>query len=178
MSNIYNKLNLNREMIIQTTEKYCQVNDLEYEIPETFNNLGGTRNRLNMVIAGNCLYLDVHFNSTDGTTTLEDFGGTQQELKKEICAFVKEQCEISNGEQSQWFVIDNISEEDFIATVELIKESKYCGKTIKEEPGKYFYQYSGIYGEKLTIQYYNQRSNKVVIQGRPLLLFLVSLLCQ
>ena len=171
MSDLYRKLRINRDKIINAIETYLQTNDYEYTIDDGFVNRGATRNRINMSVNGKNMYIDVHFNS-DGTTTLEDFGGTNKQLKGTICEYIKQKCEITTSEENPWFVVNNVCESDFMAVVELIAESNYCVGIIKEEPQKFLYQYQGVYGEKLTIQYYNQTNNKIVIQGKPLLLFL------
>ncbi len=171
MSDMYKKLILNREKIITEIERYCEIHEYVCEINRNFNEIDTTRNRLKMNINGKKLYIDFHFNS-DGTTTIEDFGGTEIKIKREICAIIKETCEVSNGAQNQWFVVNNVSQTDFVTVVDMIKDSSYCKKILCEKPDEYLYQYEGAYGEKLTIRYYNQKSNKVVIQGKPLLLYL------
>lgn len=170
MSDLYRKLRINRDNIIKAVENYLQINDYNYTISEGFVNHGATRNRINMRVNGKNMYIDVHFNS-DGTTTLEDFGGTNAQLKGPICEYIKQKCEITKSEENPWFVVQNVCESDFVAVVDLIKESDYCTGIIKQQPEKYLYQFQGVYGEKLTIQYYNQVNNKIVIQGKPLLLF-------
>lgn len=152
-------------------ERYCEIHDYEGEVKQDFEKIDNTRHRLKMCINRKELHIDFHFNS-DGTTTIEDFGGKEIEMKKEICAIIKEVCEVSSGAQNQWFVVNNVSETDFDTVVEMIKDSSYCKKTLCEKQDEYLYQYEGAYGEKLTIRYYNQKSNKVVIQGKPLLLYL------
>ena len=83
MSDLYRKLRINRDNIIKTVENYLQINDYNYTISEGFVNHGATRNRINMRVNGKNMYIDVHFNS-DGTTTSEDFGGTNAQLKGAI----------------------------------------------------------------------------------------------
>lgn len=64
-----------------------------------------------------------------------------------------------------------LRENKLVASVELIKDSQYCNKTLKESSEEYIYQYEGVYGEKCTIKYY-ETSKKIVVQGKPLLLYL------
>lgn len=170
MSNEYRKLNLNRENIVNAINHYCITHEYSYKVSDSFERIDKTRNRLKMTINGKDLHIDFHFNM-DGTTTMEDFGGKNLELKKELCAYIKENCEIGNGTQNQWFVVEGVSKEDFVASVELIKDSQYCNKTLKESFGESIYQYEGVYGEKCTIKYY-ESSKKIVVQGKPLLLYL------
>lgn len=171
MSSLYRKLTLDRGKINMAVERYCEIHDYESDMKQDFVKIDTTRHRLNMCINRKELHIDFHFNS-DGSTTIEDFGGKELQIKREICAIIKEMCEVSNGVQNQWFVVNNVSETDFATVIDMINESSYCKQKLCEKKDEYLYQYEGTYGEKLTVRYYNQKSNKVVIQGKPLLLYL------
>jgi len=156
------KLNLNREKIVESIICYAKSNDYSVDVSNEFESKGLTRNRLNLSMDGNNFYIDFHFNS-DGTTTIEDFGGECLELKKKICAHIKNECEIGEGYQSNCFVVKNISEEDYKVFVELITESEFYKEKMDAT------KFKGIYDEVLTVTYYN--TGTLMLQGKPLLLF-------
>ncbi len=151
MNEKYKKLNIDRDKIIITIKNYCEMHDYRYTISDTYEKSGTTRNRLRMTIDDKSLYLDFHFNN-DGSTTIDNSGGQYLDIKNEICLHIIDNCIIGNSlDSNQWFVVKGVREEDFYATLDLIKESTYYQETISEDSQKFKYKYKGIYGESLTI---------------------------
>lgn len=171
MSKEYKRLNLNRDKIVEVLEEFLSQRYASYTIDKNVKDLENVRKRIKFSVEGTEMYLDVHYNS-DGTTTLEDFGGSNSTIKPELCQFIKERCEISSSDGDSWFVVDKISEEDFQIIVDMVLESQYCAGCISKNEKENLYHFKGIYGEKLTITFHNQKNNKLVIQGKQLLLFM------
>ena len=121
MSKDYNSLNLNRESLLDNIENYLSFNFTKCSVGE-LKEKGATRRRTEIVADDKSLYLDFHFNS-NGTTTIEDFGGRNEDIKKDIARYLKENCSISSGKEDTWFVVKNIEKEDFESIIELLKES-------------------------------------------------------
>lgn len=178
MSKEYKELNMDRTKIITVLKKQCEIIAQEFQINDDFVEKDGTRRRLNVVIDQKEFYIDFHFRQ-NGTTTIEDFGGKNVELKKELCKAIKEECEIGNGAKNRWFIAKEIQKSDFDAILDLIQKSNFY-KEVKEQTKddvKEFYKINGEYGETLTITYFNTK--KVMLQGIPLMLFseAVEMLC-
>ena len=173
MSVEYKRLNLNREKIITTINHYCAIHDYDSDIPDNYEKRDETRNRLTLTIDTRCLFIDFHFNKDATTTIDDDFGGQNLDIKKEVCFHIRDNCLIGMpSNKNQWFVVEGVSEDDFNTTLQFIKESAYYRETISEDLQKSQYKYKGAYGENITISYYNQKNNKILIQGKPLLLYL------
>lgn len=170
MSKEFYRLNIRREEIIPSINRFCSIYFNSFSVDEEFSHKGGTRNRLEIKANDKKFFIDFHFNS-DGTTTIEDFGGNETEIKKELAKFIKDRCQFKDSCSNKWFVAIDIEKEDFDAIVEILEESEFYKETIKKTEHKngFIFQCTSKYNEKLTIQYYS--SKKVVVQGRPLLLF-------
>ena len=172
MSKEFKKLNLNREKIISSVNRFCEICFDNYCVSKTFEEIDKTRRRLNISIAENRnFFIDFHFNSSDATTTIDVSGGAEVELKKQLAKFIKDECLVSDNSNNKWFIVKNINKDDFESILEIIEESSLYEKTLRKEPleNSFIYQCKSKYDEKITINYYN--NEKVVIQGRPLLLF-------
>lgn len=170
MSKEYRGLNLKQEIIIDSINKFCNICFHKFEVDKEFEVRDTTRRRVSINGDGKIFYIDFHFNG-NGTTTIEDFGGKEVDIKKELAFFIKndDDCKIGDNSKNKWFVAKDIDSNNFASILELIKESNYYKETIDEDKIKGFYQYRGKYNEKLTIEYYTTKT--VVIKGRPLLLF-------
>lgn len=147
--------------------KEAQVSDFEHK--------SGSRNRVYIKTAEVSLYIDFHFNK-NGSTTIDISGGAKNSIKDELSAFIMEnpQCVIGDlHSKSKWFVAPDIEVNDFKAIVELLSESTYCSTGSHSSDVRQHHELhkmTGIFGEEVTIHYYYTTS-KVMIQGRPLLLF-------
>lgn len=146
---------------------------------KNFISQGTTRKRLNLSINDTDFFIDFHFND-GGTTTIDLSSGKKTELKIEIAKFIKETCLISDNANNKWFVANNIDQEDFHSIIEIVEESELYKETlIKESTDNFFlFQCKGRDSDKVTVKYYNNK--KVVIQGKPLLLFndIVTMFCE
>lgn len=172
MSKEFNRLNLDRKNIIPSVHRFCGIYYDEYSISDNFEDRGGTRRRLNIKINDKEFFIDFHFNTTDATTSIEDFGGKEVSIKKELAKFIKESCLVSENSSNKWFVAKKIEKSDFEAILQIIEEESelYKETLIKEQCKDLFrYQCKSKYDEKVTVNYYN--NGTVVVQGRPLLLF-------
>lgn len=170
MSNEFNSINIKREEIIPSINKFCSIFYDSYSVDEDFTHKGGTRHRLQIKVDTTEFFMDFHLKS-DGTTTIEAFGGNAVNIKKELAKFIKEKCEFADSADNKWFVAKDIEKDDFDAIVEILEESDFYQETIKKSESQdgFIFQCKGQYNEKLTINYYT--SKKVVVQGRPLFLF-------
>lgn len=171
MSKGFKKLNLNRENIIPSVNKFCGIYFKNYSVDKTFEEKGPTRRRLKILADDRDFHIDFHFNFSDGTTSIEVNGVDEVELKGELAKYIKDNCLIGNNCDNKWFVVNDIDKNDFESILEIIEESDYYKETIRAEQlqNSFIYKYKGNYDENLTINYYNNA--KVVVQGRPLLLF-------
>ncbi len=173
MSKEYRSLNLCREKIKECIENYLSIYFEEFLVQD-FEDKGGVRKRINLKIPKGKFYIDFHFNS-DGTTTIEDFGGSQEynSIKLEVCKFIKDNCAINDSCDDSWFVVKDVDKKDFDLILEILKDSEYNLnneiENIDENENRIIYKLTGKYNEKLTITYYN--SKKVTLQGKRLLLF-------
>lgn len=172
MSKEFNGLNLNRTKIIPSVNRFCRIYFGDnYKVADDFENKGATRRRLDIVVDGRQFFIDFHFNTSDATTSIEDFGGKEVELKKQLAKFIRDACLLSDNSSNKWFVVNDIERKDFEIILEIIEESELYRETLRKEElqNSFIYQCKSKYDEKVTITYYN--NGKVVIQGRPLLLF-------
>lgn len=172
MSKEFKGLNLDRRNIIPSVKRYCSIHyGDKYEVASEFVDKGTTRKRLHITVDNRPFYIDFHFNTSDGTTTIEDSGGREVYLKQQLAKFIREDCLLSNNCSNNWFVVDNIDRNDFNSILEIIQEEELYKETLirEQDEKKFIYQCKSKYDEKVTITYYN--SGKVVVQGRPLLLF-------
>lgn len=172
MSAEFKGLNLDRTKIIPSINKYCSIHYVDdYKVANEFENKGATRRRLDITVNGRTFFIDFHFNSSDATTTIEYSNGKEVDLKKELAKFIKDACLLCDNCSNKWFVVKDINRTDFESILEIIEESEFYRETLRREQlqNSFIYQCKSKDNEKVTINYYN--NGKVVVQGRPLLLF-------
>ncbi|HFI0014210.1 TPA: hypothetical protein ACGOTK_000574 [Streptococcus suis] len=187
MANQFKNLNLDRDVIIEFIKKFFTLkSELTAQVNENFEEINSStgQNRCEIVTNQGEMFLDVYFKK-DGRSTLMSTGGDQKflEIKRELCDFIAENCksnEIQKNVQLPWFTADNIRKEDVGGVVESIKASNFFKKEISYTDGNGYpiWQFKGDQNENLTITYYNKDGNgfgKLVLQGRPELLFLESI---
>ncbi|WP_379142560.1 type II toxin-antitoxin system RnlA family toxin [Paenibacillus sp. sgz500992] len=168
---MFRNLNLNREKIHSSIDKFLRVKSLTCTL-SSFEPFGGTRRRI--YINGECsTYIDFQFLSKGGTS-IDLSSGITNEFKEELANFIKDDPECSMGNSNnQWFVAKNIEEDDFLAVIELLKISEYTKSYCNHTDGSY--RFTGIYDENLVIHRYQTKT--VMIQGRPLLLYNEAVVC-
>lgn len=171
MSKEFRMLNLNREKIKENINAYLNLYFKEYEFSD-FIEKGPQRRRIEIKADNNEFYIDFHFNA-NGTTTIDDFGGKCEEIKKQLAYYIKSKCTIGAATNDSWFVVKNIEEEDLIAIIEILKESDYYKPNynivIENKGDNKVYRLKGKYDENLVITYYSTKT--VQVQGKQLLLF-------
>ena len=169
----YKSLSLDREKIIESMEECLTMYYKEFLVHD-LEDKGGTRKRSEVETEMGNFYMDFHFN-TDGTTTIEDFGGSPKyiPIKKEIAKYIKDNCTINCSWGDSWFVAKDIDKSDFDLVLEILQESEYNLtnrlESIDKKNDKVIYKLRGKYNEQLTITYYSSKT--VMIQGKQLLLF-------
>ncbi|KEQ25185.1 type II toxin-antitoxin system RnlA family toxin [Paenibacillus tyrfis] len=167
-------LNLNRDNLIQSIQQYYSLNGKEATISD-FLHKGGTRQRVDIVTEDGSVYIDFHFNK-NGSTTIDISGGGHHKIKEEISRYIIEDPSCAIGDvhsKSKCFVAPNIELDDFRGIVELLKESTYYQSESHSEDirGNHeLHKMRGSYMEEITAHYY-YTTKKVMIQGRPLMLF-------
>lgn len=167
-----NNLNLNRDNLIPSVRRYF---DLQNKMPNIsdFEEKGGPRRRVTIIDGGISFYMDFHFNKS-GTTSIDIAGGNLREVKSQIAQFIMEDPSCSIGDihsKSKNFVASNINFQDFTSIVDLLKESPYYRAHNREERGHYeVHKFTGSYNDEFVAHYY-YTTNKVMLQGRPLILF-------
>lgn len=172
---MYKDLNLNRMKLISSIEKFCKINFNNYEVAKAFQELGTTRKRVSIKADGKNFYMDFHFKTTNGSTSIDLSGGSEGELREEIAKFILNDSECIIGDKdskSKWFVAKGINYEDFKVIIELLQKSEFCKELCSSSQTKIsdLFKFKGQYNESLSVFYYHS-NNKVMIQGRPLLLF-------
>ncbi|MBP0726758.1 type II toxin-antitoxin system RnlA family toxin [Bacillus sp. RG28] len=166
--------NLKREKISDSIRKFYSLKEVPCEISD-INELGGTRRRIHINEKdGIRFFIDFHF-LKNGTTSIDKSSGGISEVKNQISEFiiVDPECvlgDVTSG--SKYFIAKNIEHEDFEGIMEILCESEYCkGKNPPQKNITFeLYKFTGHYNEPLTIHYY-LTTKKILIQGRPLLLF-------
>lgn len=178
----FKNLNLNREKLVGTIDKFCAFNFGNYEVNPKIEELGPTLRRVHFQADGTTLYLDFHFRK-NGSTTIDPSSGGNNSLKESIAVFIKNDTDCGIGDKeskNKWFVAKDIKYEEYLTIIEILKESEYCKSiethTKHEENKCEAVALKGIYDEKLTVSYYHT-SNKIMLQGRPLLLFNEGVVC-
>ena len=171
MSKEYRALNLNRDILIESIKDYLNLYFSNFSVGD-LKELGGTRRRTQIEADNKSFYMDFHFNG-NGTTTIDDFGGSNEDIKKNLAYYLKEKCSVNSISDNTWFVIRNIEEESFEAIIELLQDSP-CYKSgykiiIERNDNNTIYRLKGKYDEALNITYYKTKT--VQVQGRTLMLF-------
>lgn len=165
-------LNLVRENLVSSLRRYYELQNKMPNISD-FEDKGGTRRRVTIIEGGVSFYMDFHFNGS-GTTTIDISGGSSKEVKLQIAQFIMEDPTCSIGDihsKSKTFVVPNIDLKDFQSIVDLLKESPYFRSYRTEDRGHCeIYKFIGSYNDEFVAHYYNT-TNKVMLQGRPLILF-------
>lgn len=165
-------LNLNREMIRGSIEKFFLMQSIECSTSD-FEDKGATRKRIHIKTEENIFYMDFHFLKKGGTS-IDTSSGGNKDIKEEIKVFISSDSECALGEvdsPNKFFVAPNIEYKDFDAIIELLKESEFSkGHRSESFPNHYTHKFTGKYDESLTIHYYTT-TNKTMVQGKPLLLF-------
>jgi hypothetical protein len=168
-------LNLNRDKLRSTIIKYFDLHGISAVVSEIIES-SGPRRRINITPEGsNAFYIDFHYIKT-GTTTIDITGGAQLEIKELISRFLIDDPDCAIGDihsKSKCFVAPNIHYEDFKVIIELIQSENIKGYGHEIRQSNEIHRFKGSYNEDLIIHYY-YTTNKVMIQGRPLLLFNVS----
>ncbi|MEN3776547.1 type II toxin-antitoxin system RnlA family toxin [Priestia megaterium] len=165
--------NLKREKISDSIRKFykfkgnpCNVSDIQV--------LGGTRRRVNIVEQdGVRFFIDFHYLG-NGTTSIDHSSGGKSEIKEQIGAFILADPDCAVGDVnsgSKCYIAKDIEHEDFEGVMELLCESEFYKSHTKQNNTVFEqYKFHGFYNEPLVIHYYLTKK-KILIQGRPLLLF-------
>ena len=107
MSKDFNGLYLNREILIASIKKYLSMYFEDVSVGDLINK-GATRRRTEIKADDKSFLVDFHFNG-DGTTTIEDFGGSNTDIKRNLAYYLKDTCSINDGKKDSWFVVKNIN---------------------------------------------------------------------
>ena len=110
--------------------------------------------------------LDVDYNA-DGTTTIEDFRGQNQQYSYDLAKFIVENTQVVLYETGNLF-FETITDEQFDYLTAFVRDNSV---TISQETVTNGTKYvmSGRYGDKLTATRYNTGS--ILFQGRPSMTF-------
>lgn len=169
--------NLNRDKIRGSIERFFILQSCNC-ITTDYEDRGTTRRRINITTDEKKFYMDFHF-KTNGSTSIDNSGGGNKDIKEELSQFIINDPECSLGDinaTNQCFVASDIDYDDFLAIMALLQESEYHQSHADPLlfPNHEMHKFVGIYNESLTIHYY-PGTNKIMVQGRPLLLFQESL---
>ncbi|MBU5256809.1 type II toxin-antitoxin system RnlA family toxin [Tissierella praeacuta] len=169
---MFKNLNLNREKILNTIDKYCSNRFKEYRRTD-FISKGPTRKRVNICGDGKEFFMDFQFN-TKGGTTIEIHSADHTDIKKDIASYIVNDstCKLGNiRDRDSKYIVEGISAKELEAVIDLLRESDYCKSCEKKEhQWQKQYSFKGFYNEDMTLFYYFTK-DKIMIQGRPLLLF-------
>lgn len=185
MAQQYKNLQMDREKIIASIKNFFDSkSNLEARVSDNFKELSETQKRCEVRTNQGVFYLDVYFKK-DGKTTLMSSGGDSKflQLKVELCDYIVETCNSNKSQQitqEPWFTAKKLTYEEVESVVELIKESKFYKEELSHSEGNGFplWKFRGVQNESLTITYYNKNNDgngKLLLQGKPELLFLESI---
>lgn len=185
MAQQYKNLQMDREKIIASIKNFFDSkSNLEARVSDNFKELSETQKRCEVRTNQGVFYLDVYFKK-DGKTTLMSSGGDRKflQLKVELCDYIVETCNSNKSQQitqEPWFTAKKLTYEEVESVVELIKESKFYKEELSHSEGNGFplWKFRGVQNESLTITYYNKNNDgngKLLLQGKPELLFLESI---
>lgn len=164
--------NLNRDKIRGSIEKFFILQSRECNTTD-FEDKGATRRRIHITVDGTTFFMDFHF-KVNGSTSIDNSGGGNKEIREELSQYIINDPECTLGDvnsKNQCFVAPNIEHDDFLGIMELLEESDFeQSHTSAEFPNHEIHKFVGKYNENLTINYY-PTTKKVMVQGRPLLLF-------
>ena len=183
----YKNLKLNREKIIDSVQSFFALkSELEAKVVDIFEEINSINGQNRCIVNTNQgeFFLDVFFKK-DGKTTLMSNGGDSKflTLKEELCDYIVESCKNNENQVSSqvpWFTAKNLINEDVETVISLIKDSEYCKEELSHSISNGYpaWKFRGVQGESLTITYYiknNDRNGKLLLQGKPELLFLESI---
>lgn len=166
--------NLNRGKISDSIRRFYSFKECPCEVSDV-KEKNGTRRRVDIHEKnGDKFFLDFHFKG-DGSTSIDYSSGKKMEVKQQIGEFIISDPECALGDvtsKGKWYVAEDIEHNDFKAIIELLIESDFSvSHSLKEFDVFEQHKFNGYYQEQLTIHYYLTK-DKVMIQGRPLLLFI------
>lgn len=183
----YKNLKLNREKIIDSVKSFfASKNELEAKVVDFFAEINSINGQNRCIVNTNQgeFFLDVFFKK-DGKTTLMSNGGDSKflTLKEELCDYIVENCKNDENQASSqvpWFTAENLTNEDVETVISLIEDSEYYKEELSNSTrnGYPAWTLRGVQGESLTITYYNKNNDgngKLLLQGKPELLFLESI---
>lgn len=183
----YKNLRLNREEIIDSVKSFfASKSELEAKVVDIFEEKNSENGQNRCIVNTNQgeFFLDVFFKK-DGKTTLMSNGGDGKflTLKEKLCDYIVENCKNNENQASSqvpWFTAKKLTYEEVKSVVELIKESKFYKEELPHSEGNGFplWKFRGVQNESLTITYYNKNNDgngKLLLQGKPELLFLESI---
>lgn len=183
----YKNLRLNREEIIDSVKSFfASKSELEAKVADVFEEKNSENGQNRCIVNTNQgeFFLDVFFKK-DGKTTLMSNGGDSKflTLKEKLCDYIVENCKNNENQASSqvpWFTAKKLTYEEVKSVVELIKESKFYKEELPHSEGNGFplWKFRGVQNESLTITYYNKNNDgngKLLLQGKPELLFLESI---
>lgn len=171
---MYKKLNLNRDRIRDTIIKYLNTFTEGTFTVSDFEEKGKIRRRIFIKeeYEGE-FFIDFHF-LNNGTSSIDLSSGGKSELKKQIADFIisDPKCVIGNiHEENKCFIADNITIEDFTVINDMLRESEFCASVeVQQDEAHKIYKIIGKHNDRITVNYYSS-NGKIMIQGRPLLLF-------
>ena len=168
---MYKDLMLNRENILQAIDFFCSCNYKEYNIDEVKS---PRYTRYNVEFDGNNMFIDVYYNKKGGTT-LQTTNGKFREEKEKLAAFIANSdcCKIASNNRNRTIVYKTISAYDFETIIKLICEEEYCSAVVNRNDyeNSVIIKLEGKWSDKATVTYYKS-TKTVMLQGRPLALFL------
>ena len=182
----YKNLRLNQEEIIDSVKSFfASKSELEAKVADIFEEINSKNGQNRCIVNTNQgeFFLDVYFKK-DGKTTLMSNGGDSKflKLREELCDYIVESCKNNENQASSqvpWFTAKNLINEDVEAVISLIEDSEYCKEVSYSISNGYpAWKFRGVQGESLTITYYNKNNDgngKLLLQGKPELLFLESI---
>ncbi len=162
-----------REKLSDSIRKFYYLKECPCEVSDIIEK-GPTRRRIEITEEDSRkFHIDFQFKN-DGTTSIDKNSGGQSEVKNEIEEFIlaDPECVVGDGSSdSKCYIANEIDHKDFEAIMELLCESDFHkSHKIKTTDTFEQYKFEGHYGDKLTVHYYLS-TNKIMLQGRPLLLF-------
>ena len=183
----YKNLRLNREEIIDSVKSFfASKSELEAKVADIFEEINSKNGQNRCIVNTNQgeFFLDVFFKK-DGKTTLMSNGGDSKflTLKEKLCDYIVENCKNNENQASSqvpWFTAKNLINEDVETVISLIEDSEYCKEELSHSKNNGYpaWKFRGVQGESLTITYYNKNNDgngKLLLQGKPELLFLESI---
>ena len=183
----YKNLRLNQEEIIDSVKSFFDSkSELEAKVADIFEEINSKNGQNRCIVNTNQgeFFLDVFFKK-DGKTTLMSNGGDSKFLilKEKLCDYIVENCKNNANQASSqlpWFTAKNLINEDVETVISLIEDSEYCKEELSHSKNNGYpaWKFRGVQGESLTITYYNKNNNgngKLLLQGKPELLFLESI---